>query len=242
MPTSTNHSSVEDNCSEATSVADSTLTSPVSPTPPYDDLSGIQAHLDFVVLILIVFKSVAEAIPISLTIPSNFKARALYYVDEEAAVRPFSPNEPCLLDCDIKEFVSSLFWVLEHKRLERSREKLDKVTLLLAPFEKKDIIGLDLESRANKRKYDSNHFWPKGLVLITGIYCFRSVGRGTKHLADLTLQAGLPAEATAHYSAAIDVLKSANDWLWLGGNALFCIHSQNKICFCINNVNHNSIS
>jgi trafficking protein particle complex subunit 9 len=44
--------------------------------------------------------------------------------------------------------------VLEHKRLERSREKLDKVTLLLAPFEKKDIIGLDLESRANKRKYN----------------------------------------------------------------------------------------
>ncbi|XP_059485985.1 protein brunelleschi [Neocloeon triangulifer] len=179
VPTSTNHSSVEDSCSDATSVADSTLTSPASPTPPLDDLS------------------VAEAIPVALTIPSNFKARALYYVDEEAASRPFSANEPCLLDCDIREFVSSLFWVLEHKRLERSREKLDKVTLLLAPFEKKDIIGLDLESRANKRK---------------------SVGRGTKHLADLTLQAGLPSEASAHYSAAIDVLKSANDWLWLGGS------------------------
>jgi trafficking protein particle complex subunit 9 len=97
-----------------------------------------------------------------LTIPSNFKARALYYVDEEAAVRLYSPNEPCLLDCDIKEFVSSLFWVLEHKRLERSREKLDKVTLLLAPFEKKDIIGLDLESRANKRKYELYDIFFKG--------------------------------------------------------------------------------
>ncbi|XP_065336501.1 protein brunelleschi [Cloeon dipterum] len=177
VPTSTNHSSVEDTCSDATSVADSTLTSPASPTPPFEDIS------------------VAEAIPISLSIPSNFKARALYYVDEDAAVRVVSDSEPCLLDSDIREFVSSLFWVLEHKRLERSREKLDKVTLLLAPFEKKDIIGLDLESRSNKRK---------------------SVGRGTKHLADLTLQAGLPTEASAHYSAAIDVLKGANDWLWLG--------------------------
>lgn len=223
MPTSTNHSSVEDTCSDATSVADSTLTSPASPTPPYDDLSGIRtrsirtSNFD-------TFQTVAEAIPISLTIPSNFKARALYYVDEEAAVRPFSPNEPCLLDCDIKEFVSSLFWVLEHKRLERSREKLDKVTLLLAPFEKKDIIGLDLESRANKRKYGSQIFGYKRLFFLIGkIVCFRSVGRGTKHLADLTLQAGLPAEATAHYAAAIDVLKSANDWLWLGGNVLFCV-------------------
>ncbi|KAF4517509.1 hypothetical protein B566_EDAN006510 [Ephemera danica] len=44
-----------------------------------------------------------------------------------------------------------------------------------------------------------------------------SVGRGTKHLADLTLQSGLASEASAHYAAAIDVLKGANDWLWLGG-------------------------
>ena len=43
------------------------------------------------------------------------------------------------------------------------------------------------------------------------------MGRGTKHLADLTLQAGLASEASAHYAAAIDVLKGANDWLWLGG-------------------------
>jgi hypothetical protein len=53
---------------------------------------------------------------------------------------------------------------------------------------------------------------------LTQMYCgFRSVGRGTKHLADLTLQAGLPSEAAAHYAAAVDVLKGANDWLWLGG-------------------------
>jgi hypothetical protein len=60
-----------------------------------------------------------------------------------------------MLDADIREFISSLFWVLEHKRLERSREKLDRVALLLAPFERKDFVGLDLESRTNKRRLES---------------------------------------------------------------------------------------
>ena len=35
----------------------------------------------------------------------------------------------------IQEFVLSLFWVLESKRLDRSYEKSDHPTLLTAPFE-----------------------------------------------------------------------------------------------------------
>lgn len=77
------------------------------------------------------------------TTPSNFKTRALFYND----------SGPCTdLEDQMVEFIHSLFWILESKRLERSREKLERVTLLLAPFEKKDFVGLDLESRNNKKR------------------------------------------------------------------------------------------
>jgi uncharacterized protein HemY len=66
---------------------------------------------------------------------------------------------------------------------------------LVAPFERKDFVGLDMESRSNRK---------------------RSVGRMTKHLGDLCLQSGLPADALTHYQAAADHLRSINDWLWLG--------------------------
>jgi hypothetical protein len=68
--------------------------------------------------------------------------------------------------------------------------------LLLAPFERKDFVGLDLESRSNRK---------------------RCLGRMTKHLGDLSLQAGLVTEALGCYSSAVDILKAVNDWLWLGG-------------------------
>ncbi|XP_008196943.1 protein brunelleschi [Tribolium castaneum] len=120
------------------------------------------------------------------TTPSNFKTRGLFY-DESA---------PCAdLETQIIEFINSLFWVLESKRLERSREKLERVSLLLAPFEKKDFVGLDMESRNNKKK---------------------CTGRMTKHLGDLCLQAGLLAESLVYYGNAAETLKSVNDWLWLG--------------------------
>lgn len=64
--------------------------------------------------------------------PSNFKSTAFYYPENDAC-----PN----LEANIQEFISALFWVLESKRLERTREKIDKVSLLLAPFEKKDFVG-----------------------------------------------------------------------------------------------------
>lgn len=120
------------------------------------------------------------------TTPSNFKTRALFY-DE---------SSPCMdLEMQINEFINSLFWVLESKRLERSREKLERVSLLLAPFERKDFVGLDMESRNNKK---------------------RCTGRMTKHLGDLCLQAALITESLAYYAQAVEILKSVNDWLWLG--------------------------
>jgi hypothetical protein len=125
--------------------------------------------------------------PDVLSTPSNFKTRALFYEDCEDCVG---------LEDQISEFLSSLFWVLESKRLERSREKVERVSLLLAPFERKDFVGLDLESRSNRK---------------------RCLGRMTKHLGDLSLQAGLATEALSYYSSAVDILKAVNDWLWLGG-------------------------
>lgn len=45
----------------------------------------------------------------------------------------------------------------------------------------------------------------------------RCAGRMKKHIGDLCLLAGLPAESIGYYNAAADQLKSANDWLWLAG-------------------------
>ncbi|KAJ2945686.1 hypothetical protein O0L34_g525 [Tuta absoluta] len=119
------------------------------------------------------------------TTPSNFKTHAMFYGENDPV-----PD----LEQHVADLINSLFWVVESKRLERSREKVDKVTLLLAPFEKKDFVGLDMESRNNKK---------------------RCMGRVTKNLADLTLQAGLVADSLSLYNSAAETLKSVNDWLWL---------------------------
>lgn len=65
--------------------------------------------------------------------------------------------------------------------------QIEKVPLLLAPFEKRDFVGLDMESRSNRK---------------------RCTGRLTKHLGDLSLQAGLIQEALTYYHSAIDILRS----------------------------------
>lgn len=51
------------------------------------------------------------------------------------------------LEKDIQEFAASLVWVLESRRLDRSFEKQERFPLLKAPFESKDFVGLDTESR-----------------------------------------------------------------------------------------------
>ncbi|KAL0871281.1 hypothetical protein ABMA27_005032 [Loxostege sticticalis] len=121
----------------------------------------------------------------NFTTPSNFKTHAMFYGENDPV-----PD----LEQNVADLINSLFWVVESKRLERSREKLEKVSLLLAPFEKKDFVGLDMESRNNKK---------------------RCMGRVTKNLADLTLQSGLVAESLSLYHNSAEILKSVNDWLWL---------------------------
>ena len=101
------------------------------------------------------------------------------------------------LNADIQDFISSLFWILESKRVEATRDTSDKIPLLCAPFERKDFVGLDMESRNNRK---------------------RVLGRLKKHLGDLSLQAGLLAEAWNYYNVAVDVLRPANDWLWLAAS------------------------
>jgi len=120
------------------------------------------------------------------TTPSNFKAQAFFYREQDSCAD---------LESRIGDFASALFWVLESRRLERSREKADKVSLLLAPFEKRDFVGLDMESRNNRK---------------------RCVGRVMKNLADLSLQAGLVDDALSLYHNANETLRSVGDSLWVG--------------------------
>jgi len=59
---------------------------------------------------------------------------------------------PSVEDCSdleekINEIVTSLFFVLEGKRLDRSFERADRMQLLCAPFEKKDYVGLDTDTK-----------------------------------------------------------------------------------------------
>ena len=55
----------------------------------------------------------------------------------------YESEEQCCeqIEHRLKEFITGLFWVLESKRLDRASEKMDKIPLLMAPFEKKDLIG-----------------------------------------------------------------------------------------------------
>lgn len=122
----------------------------------------------------------------NMVLPTIFKSRGFFYAENQACSN---------LETRITEFIHSLFWILESKRLERTKEKFDKVSLLLAPFEKKDFVGLDMESRVNKK---------------------RIMGRITKNLADLTLQCGLVAESLNYYYASSETLRAIGDSLWLG--------------------------
>ncbi|KAH8263607.1 hypothetical protein KR044_011401 [Drosophila immigrans] len=122
------------------------------------------------------------------TTPSNFKSQAFFYREQDNCSD---------LETRVSDFLNALFWVLESRRLERSREKAEKVSLLLAPFEKRDFVGLDMESRNNRK---------------------RCVGRVMKNLADLSLQAGLLDDALSLYHNANETLRSVGDSLWVGAS------------------------
>ncbi|XP_058524430.1 trafficking protein particle complex subunit 9 isoform X2 [Ochotona princeps] len=95
-----------------------------------------------------------------------------------------------------EDFIESLFIVLESKRLDRATDKSgDKIPLLCVPFEKKDFVGLDTDSRHYKK---------------------RCQGRMRKHVGDLCLQAGMLQDSLVHYHMAVELLRSVNDFLWLG--------------------------
>ncbi|KAI4902966.1 hypothetical protein NFI96_012729, partial [Prochilodus magdalenae] len=96
----------------------------------------------------------------------------------------------------VEDFVESIFIVLESKRLDRATDKSgDKIPLLCVPFEKKDFVGLDTDGRHYKK---------------------RCQGRMRKHVGDLCLQAGMLQDALVHYHMAVELLRSVNDFLWLG--------------------------
>ncbi|CAN9504089.1 unnamed protein product [Ophioblennius macclurei] len=96
----------------------------------------------------------------------------------------------------VEDFVESIFIVLESKRLDRATDKSgDKIPLLCVPFEKKDFVGLDTDSRHYKK---------------------RCQGRMRKHVGDLCLQASMLQDALVHYHMAVELLRGVNDFLWLG--------------------------
>ncbi|KAM7072335.1 trafficking protein particle complex subunit 9 isoform 2-T3 [Acridotheres tristis] len=105
-------------------------------------------------------------------------------------------NECETVEKRIEDFIESLFIVLESKRLDRATDKSgDKIPLLCVPFEKKDFVGLDTDSRHYKK---------------------RCQGRMRKHVGDLCLQAGMLQDSLVHYHMAVELLRSVNDFLWLG--------------------------
>ncbi|XP_016401360.1 trafficking protein particle complex subunit 9-like [Sinocyclocheilus rhinocerous] len=108
----------------------------------------------------------------------------------------------------VEDFVESIFIVLESKRLDRATDKSgDKIQLLCVPFEKKDFVGLDTDSR----------YCPVSLLLgVKRHYKKRCQGRMRKHVGDLCLQAGMLQDALVHYHMAVELLRSVNDFLWLG--------------------------
>ncbi len=58
-----------------------------------------------------------------------------------------STEESADLEEKLREFAAALYWVLESKRLDRSQERQEKLPLLMTPFEKKDFVGIDTDSR-----------------------------------------------------------------------------------------------
>lgn len=137
----------------------------------------------------------------------NVESRTLFYQDHtfQNDQLPAAQNETAAETTsrhawkdDIIDFITGIFWILESKRREEAQRenRQERMALLCTPFEKKDFVGLDLDSRANKKR----------------IY-----GRYQKYLGDLNLICDRILEAYEHYQLSSDALRSCNDWIWLAG-------------------------
>lgn len=99
---------------------------------------------------------------------------------------------------DLQSLVHVIFWSLERRRQEvHHLDHTGKIHLLCAPFERRDFVGLDMDSRVNKRRMN---------------------GRFKKHVGDLSLLCGMLKESQEFYSIAAEVLKGSSDWLWMANS------------------------
>ncbi|EFO24879.2 hypothetical protein LOAG_03607 [Loa loa] len=99
------------------------------------------------------------------------------------------------LEIGIRDFLRSIYYVLESRRLDLSFEKLECPACPALIDEQKYRQGL--ENKTSK------------------IYRKKCIGRLRKQVADYTLMTGLPTLAMDSYQSAIEFLKQANDLLWL---------------------------
>ncbi|CAI4227391.1 unnamed protein product [Auanema sp. JU1783] len=101
------------------------------------------------------------------------------------------------LELGVREYLRTIYFVLESKRMDLSFEKMDPPPCILLPEEEKFRIGLENKASKTYRK--------------------KCLGRCRKHHADFTMMAGCPQTALESYQTSIELLKSSNDLLWLAG-------------------------
>ncbi|CAG9530714.1 unnamed protein product [Cercopithifilaria johnstoni] len=99
------------------------------------------------------------------------------------------------LEMGIRDFLRSIYYVLESRRLDLSFEKLEFPPCPALIDEQKYRHGLENKTSKTYRK--------------------KCIGRLRKQVADYTLITGLPTLAMDSYQSAIEFLKQANDLLWL---------------------------
>lgn len=93
----------------------------------------------------IIFGANTPESPLQITPPSNFRSQPIYYASE---------TDPNLgLEEEINEFISKLFWILEHKRLERSREKVCYIYLSTRLFNSSSFNYSILYKRLDRKSY-----------------------------------------------------------------------------------------
>lgn len=89
----------------------------------------------------------SEDLPLSSELLGNAQERKNRELNGSHVLH-FSSEDDCpSLEEHLQEFLRSLFWVLEGKRLDRSNERLDHLILMTAPFERKDSTTFDSDSR-----------------------------------------------------------------------------------------------